>query len=184
MTKLSCDTNRDIVRKGYWRTSSKGKRYYVKPSCIRSTRSPKHWGEKRQVWEKQVLAKEKRSHNIARKKYGSQRCKKGEILRQGYVRQDKAIVAPVCIKDRGAKGKGSPVIGPLEKGTLAKFGYHAKSNMEHRHYALGKAVQRLGPLPVFRKLNSVYVLNKRTNPKISLLFKRDRDWVKQMYMND
>ena len=43
-------------------------------------------------------------------------------------------------------------------------------------------VEEYGPISIFRKLNAVYIYNKNTNPKISEIFKRDRDWIRKNYM--
>lgn len=52
-----------------------------------------------------------------------------------------------------------------------------------RHRALARVI-RAGepPLGLFRRLNVLMILFKRTNPKLSKIFKKDRDWVKQKYM--
>jgi hypothetical protein len=34
---------------------------------------------------------------------------------------------------------------------------------------------------VFRKLNAVYVYNRKTNPSHSKIFKTDRDWVRLQF---
>jgi CHAD domain-containing protein len=70
-------------------------------------------------------------------------------------------------------------------GKLTEHGYHDvrdKSELA-RHRALGKVI-RAGepPLGLFRRLNVLMILFKRTDPKLSKLFKADRDWVKKIYM--
>jgi len=52
-----------------------------------------------------------------------------------------------------------------------------------RHRALVRVI-RAGepPLGLFRRLNVLMILFKRTDPKLSKLFKKDRDWVKEKYM--
>lgn len=74
-------------------------------------------------------------------------------------------------------------IGPLHGQDLSKFGYsHIKTmSVVSRHAALTKAVAAYGSLSVFRKLNAVYVLTRRTAPSSSTLFKKDRDWVKSHF---
>ena len=42
-------------------------------------------------------------------------------------------------------------------------------------------MQEYGELSVFRKLNAVYVYNRNTNPLISDIFRKDRDWVKKTF---
>ena len=80
------------------------------------------------------------------------------------------------------RNKKSNRIGTLKKGLLAKFGYHnvTQLSLQERHEALKKAIQAYGPLSVFRKLNAVYVYNRKTNPFVARIFKADRDWTLKM----
>jgi hypothetical protein len=70
-------------------------------------------------------------------------------------------------------------------GKLSEHGYEdVKEKTElARHRALARVI-RAGepPLGLFRRLNVLMILFKRTNPKLSKIFKKDRDWVKQKYM--
>ena len=70
-------------------------------------------------------------------------------------------------------------------GKLSEHGYEdVKEKTElARHRALARVI-RAGepPLGLFRRLNVLMILFKRTNPKLSKIFKMDRDWVKQKYM--
>lgn len=52
-----------------------------------------------------------------------------------------------------------------------------------RHRALARVI-RAGepPLGLFRRLNVLMILFKRTDPKLSKIFKKDRDWVKEKYL--
>ena len=78
------------------------------------------------------------------------------------------------------------VIIPLSNsGIMSAHGYsnvRDKSPLA-RHRALGKVI-RSGepPLGLFRRLNVLMILFKRTDPKLSKIFKKDRDWVKKKYM--
>jgi hypothetical protein len=80
------------------------------------------------------------------------------------------------------RSKGSR-IGTLKKGLLIKFGYQnvTQLSLQERHEALKKAIRSYGPLSVFRKLNAVYVYNRKTNPSHSRIFKTDRDWVRLQF---
>ena len=52
-----------------------------------------------------------------------------------------------------------------------------------RHRALARVVQAgEPPLGLFRRLNVLMILFKRTDPKLSKIFKKDRDWVKKKYL--
>lgn len=119
-------------------------------------------------------------------------CPRGTIRRSGYTRRvhgtrRRVRVAPSCIRDVGAPGKGlssgKPGIGELRVGDLSKFGYENVTTLSagRRHLALAGAVREYGVLSVFRKLNAVYVYTRRTSPASSRIFKADRNWVKEHY---
>ena len=86
-------------------------------------------------------------------------------------------------EDVGRPGKGPKLI-PIEKGKLSKFGYSIKKSARARHRALKKAVEEYGALSVFRKLNAMVILRKRTQPKARRIFEEDRDWIKRQYSVD
>jgi hypothetical protein len=69
-------------------------------------------------------------------------------------------------------------IGTLKRGLLIKYGYHNVTSLSviQRHTALNKAIRAYGALSVSRKLNAVYVYNRKTNPSAARVFKADRDW--------
>jgi hypothetical protein len=117
-------------------------------------------------------------------------CRKGQILRDAYVRVrlgQKQYVPASCVTDMGAPGKGIPTgepgIGPLRKGDLDRFGYTNVTALSEgrRHLALASAVRVYGSLTVWRKLNAIYVYTRRTSPASSAIFKADRDWVNTHY---
>lgn len=66
-------------------------------------------------------------------------------------------------------------------GILSAQGYEdvKKKSELSRHRALMKVV-RTGepPLSLFRRLNVLMILFKNKDPKLSKIFKKDRDWVK------
>lgn len=173
-----------IRRKGY--TTKSGKK--VKSSCIKKQT---YLSEKRERVIKRMSRT--RSRSIARKMYKSPVCKKGEIVREGYVRRaytkkdgtkvKRTVVSPKCVKDVGLPGKGSPKIGRLMKGTLSEFGYSDVKNLteRQRHIALKKAAKDY-PLSVYRKLIAISTLNKNKDPKLSKLFRKDAEWVKSKFM--
>jgi Family of unknown function (DUF5771) len=70
-------------------------------------------------------------------------------------------------------------IGTLRKGLLAKYGYQDVTSLSvvQRHTAINKAIRAYGALSVSRKLNAVYVYNRKTNPSAARIFKADRDYV-------
>ena len=85
-------------------------------------------------------------------------------------------------RNKKTSSKGNR-IGTLKKGLLIKFGYQnvTQLSLEQRHEALKKAIQVYGPLSVFRKLNAVYVYNRKTNPSHSKIFKTDALWVRLQF---
>ena len=95
-------------------------------------------------------------------------------------RRGKLVLLPV----KGSKTrKWSPGIGPLRRGELSQFGYAgvAKLPVAQRHVALKKAVEKFGPLSVWRKLNAVAVYTKHTSPRISRIFKSDMAWIRRVF---
>jgi hypothetical protein len=136
-------------------------------------------------------------------------CPPGQIRRKAYTRKFKSSVKEsgftvrrkgkvytvrpkvnaihvdaACIKNRGLPGKGpreGEGIGKLRKGELIKYGYQYRLSDSLRHDALKRAIKRYGPLSVFRKLDAVSKLSKRTAPDASKIFELDRNWVRENY---
>jgi hypothetical protein len=90
------------------------------------------------------------------------------------------IVKTACVKDKGLPGKGPDLFGTLKKGQLKKYGYVYRESREARHAALRRAVKEYGALDLFRKLDAVAKLTRRTVPEASRVFKSDREWVRQV----
>lgn len=121
----------------------------------------------------------------------TRRCRRGTIKRSAYTRKTRKsgrIYVPAsCIPNVGNPGKGlrtgGPGIGSLREGELAQFGYSdvVHKTVGQRHIALHRAVEKYGPLSVFRKLNAVYIYTRNTAKASSRIFKADRDWVKTHY---
>ena len=136
-------------------------------------------------------------------------CPRGMIQRRGYVRKfgadiiqkgytvkrangkayrihparSSVYVKPSCIKDRGLAGKLAPGegFGYLHKGELKRHGYVYDVDRQERHTALKRAVKEFGPLSVYRKLDVVAKLSKRTVPDAAHVFKADREWIRREY---
>jgi hypothetical protein len=69
-------------------------------------------------------------------------------------------------------------------GYLSRHGYVDVKSMTKlaRHRALGRVIKNgEPPLGLFRRLNVLMILFKNKDPKLSKLFKSDRDWVKKKY---
>lgn len=189
-----------IKRKGYT-ANRRGKQVKVAASCIRATSAS---GLKRSPIDKAYLAQRAAIHEKLEKKYGSKKCPPGQIERsgftkgsyerRGYYRKNgtyvhpahvsKAEVAPVCVRDIGAPGKGFKIPVVLEKGVLKRVGYADVKNLtvQQRHNALSRAYNELqNPLSLFRKLVVVSTMNKNKDPDLAKIFKTDANWVKDQY---
>ncbi len=109
-------------------------------------------------------------------------CKEDQILRKSYsfTKKDGKVVnvKSKCIKDKGLPGKG-PALFTVKRGTLGQFGYSSKLSAKERYQALKKAVKKLGSGTIIKKLNAIAILNKRTNPKISEIFRKDLAWIQK-----
>lgn len=77
---------------------------------------------------------------------------------------------------------GKVIIPLSNSGVLSAHGYEdvrEKSDLA-RHRALMRVV-RAGepPIGLFRRLNVLMILFRRKDPKLSKIFKTDRDWVRE-----
>lgn len=100
------------------------------------------------------------------------------VHRRAYVRSDGTVVraATFTIKDRGRPGRG-PKLFTLKKGGLGQYGYP-----EGGRKALDRAVSSESALTIFRRLQALGTLMKRTSPAKSAKFLRNRNWVRSKYM--
>jgi hypothetical protein len=87
-------------------------------------------------------------------------------------------------EDVGLPGKGPKVIPIVRKGALRKHGYSIKLSTSRRREVLRKAIQDYGALSVFRKLNAMVIVRKRTQPEAREIFEDDRDWLRENYKLD
>lgn len=85
----------------------------------------------------------------------------------------------------------SPMVSvriPLRQNvSLAVFGYSdvVKMSKLARHRALSRAVKAgEPPLGLFRRLNALMIFFKNSNPRLSKIFRSDRDWVKLKFMSN
>ncbi len=111
-------------------------------------------------------------------------CKKGEILRTGYITKNNVKVQPTCIKDQGKPGKGPKliVIPKEDIGLLDKYNYTLKNNYEERIKSLKKANKELSKLKVLRYINALRTLQK-SNEKYYNKLDRDMKWLQKNYNN-
>ena len=178
---------------------------FVPPRCVRATT---RYAESSKQFKARTLKKANTRLQRARIRSTTMNPKKvcppGYILRKAYVRRyttavrekgytvhkgnktyrayptsGSTIVKASCVKDVGLKGKGEQKIAPLRKGELLKHGYSYRKSYEKRHAALRKAAKEFGALGIYRKLNAVAKLSKRSAPDASKIFEKDRDWVRQ-----
>ncbi len=90
-----------------------------------------------------------------------------------------------CPKGQVRTKKGKVCIVPfkLRPGTLSKYGYkNVKSLSETaRRRALNKVLKHGNELPLalFRRLNALMVLFKYKDPKLSSIFRKDRDYIRK-----
>ena len=133
-------------------------------------------------------------------------CPPGKVMRKGYVRRySNAVrkegitvhrrgktyktypkgkvtsVKPACIKDRGSGKRSTARFGTLRKGELTRLGYSARHPDEKRHAALKKAVQLYKALGVYRKLDAVAKLSVHSLPTASVVYAKDRDWIRSTF---
>ena len=71
--------------------------------------------------------------------------------------------------------------------SLSVFGYKevAKMSKLARHRALSRAIKAGEPaLGLFRRLNALMIFFKNSKPRLSKIFKSDRDWVKLKFLSN
>lgn len=173
-------------RKPYTRKSDSGKTVKVKGSCRKTGPERKRVDLNKEL---ESLLNKLRKYSSTKKEEKSVKCPKGYVKRSAYYRtgysaSDRRRVSPTivratCIKD----SKKKSLLGKFPKGALTKFGYENIKNLsvEKRRRALKKAVKEYGYLPVIKKLNSVYVLTRSTNPRLAAKFKKDQEYVSKEY---
>ena len=177
---MKCPKNH-IVRIGY--KTKKGKS--VKQNCIKSTRYKKSM--KRANENKIILASKKRKTRRAYKlaPIGPKSCQSGSILRNAYFRKEKAYPSR-CVKTKKTPEQieylktRKPIL--LRSGTLGQFGYKNITNLskEERTNGLAKAIKKLGPLVVMRKVNILMVYSKNI-PKLKKIYETDKNWIYSKY---
>lgn len=194
-----------IYRKGYARKTKSGHNVRVPGSCIRATSQA---GTKRSVQDRKEIAKRAKVHAKVAKMFGSKRCPAGTVERVGYSRHatrrrsyDRtsrsgkrthlnattvraSVTGPTCIKATGnaAKtGHKGKQLFVLERGVLAKYGYHDVKSLtvRQRHIALKRALRDgFKPLSLMRRINAQRTLNKNKDKIAAAIFADDRDWIK------
>jgi hypothetical protein len=189
----------EIYRVPYTRKRG-SKTIKVKGNCIKATSQT---GMKRSVQDKLYFQKKARSQERAKRKTKSKSktCPDGQIervaferagyTRKPYTRADgtrvrAAMVRPsvtgsVCIEKRGQPGEKGKQLFHLEPGLLEKYGYTnvKQKTKTQRHRSLNRALAGgIKPLPLFRRINALFLLNKNQDPDLAEKFKQDRDYIK------
>jgi Family of unknown function (DUF5771) len=93
-------------------------------------------------------------------------------------------VQATLIENRGQPGKGPKLIPITRPGLLTMYGYSVSKSATARHRALSKAIRAGGqkPLSVFRRLQAVATLSKRTLPTYAKTYRLDRNFVGRKYL--
>lgn len=66
-------------------------------------------------------------------------------------------------------------------GSLSKYGYSMSKTAASRHKALSKAVKAYGYGSIMRKVNAIYVFNKKKHPDLARKASRDKSWLREKY---
>lgn len=100
------------------------------------------------------------------------------VKRRAYVRLNGTPVKATTfnIVNRGLPGRG-PKLFELKKGGLREYGYPKGG-----HRALAMAVKAESPLTIFRRLQALGILTKRTDSVRSKKYMKNRNWVRSKYM--
>lgn len=99
-----------------------------------------------------------------------------------YTRKAKRVyVEPTKIANLGLPGRGKQLIGKLRKGMLTMYGYRPKFSLDIRRQALMRALRKTPLGTLVKRLTAVSTLTKRTIPKVSRIYMRNRNWVKKQY---
>jgi len=82
-----------------------------------------------------------------------------------------SYVKPICIKDKGAPGKGKKIINKnVHEGLMTQFGYNLEENATKRQNALKKAIKKYGSLKILKRI--VYLRTLRKANKNSLNYRK------------
>ncbi len=185
----------EILRKGY--LTKTGKK--VKAECITAQSAT---GEKTSDIVKKYNKEKDKIHTEAANKFGTPKCPKGYILKEGYKTKEHSShiknknitvkehwTKPQCVKSKTGKSEKSPkLITILEKNVLQKYGYDNVQELTktQRHNSLKKAIANIKPLSVYRRLVALSTLNKNINPKLHDILLQDANWIKTQdeYINN
>lgn len=140
---------------------------------------------------KKYIKSHEQTHKIANKhskksnktKSGSKNSKISKLSKASKSSKT-SYISKSTNKNNKSKNK---VIIPLEQDVLVKFGY---SNIKllslfERRKALKRAIQKLKPLSIYRRIIAISTLNKNKDRDLYLILKADAEWIKKQteYIN-
>ena len=177
-----------ILRNGYITKTQKK----VPSSCIIAQSADSKKTSKK--LSRYLKNKNKMHEKVAKLFKNSKKCSNGQIKRDGYSKKSYKshskygkiinikgyIVPPSCINSvTGKSKKGTKLITIMDKDVLGKFGYHNIKNLNQseRHNALRKAIEKINPLSVYRRIIALATLNKN-NKLINEILTKDAIFVK------
>jgi hypothetical protein len=149
-------------------SSVKGK--YVPARCVAEAKKCPPGYTRREAYTRRFSTATRKAGYVVKRKSGK--------MYTVFPTASSQVVESACIPTRKETIKR---IGPLKKGELTRFGYSSFSGVESRHAALKKAVEELGALNIYHKLDAVAKLGVRVAPEASKIFAADRDWVRSHY---
>jgi hypothetical protein len=172
--KRSTTKRRSVRRKSVTKRRSPTKRRSVR------RRSVKKGGYTKAQTKKIKEGKERRERLAeALTNTANLKCPKGQIVRNGYITKNGAVVGATCIKNVGKPGKYEGEHIYLKPGLLTKYGYHLDENANKRRNALKKAVKEYGYGSTVKKVNILAVFDKHNNVKDANTARSDVEWLKK-----
>lgn len=102
--------------------------------------------------------------------------------RRAHIRYQSAKtvrVSPTVVRNIGRPGKGPKILPPMRKGMLTMYGYSTSAPDTVRRAALTRAAIANSPLTILKRLRLVATYTRRSNPRVSRLYLKNRNWVKK-----
>ena len=113
--------------------------------------------------------------------------RKGQLVRV-KPQKNRVLVKAACVKNTSkfnstqVNSRGRMVKQLQRKrGELLRFGYSFRLPASLRHEALVRAIQEMGLLNVYHKLDSVAKIFEFKKPEASRIFLEDRDWIAENF---
>lgn len=112
--------------------------------------------------------------------------RRGKIVRIRPTK-NRVLVKASCVKNTSRRINNSKntfkkrLARQLKKGELLAFGYNFRLPDELRHEALVRAVDALGALQVYHKLDAVATIFANDKPEAAEVFAKDREWIEEKF---